>query len=139
MAVIIDTGFLIALRNRGDAHHSRANAVAAQIWDGRHGRAVISDYIVAEVLNFMSRGQARAERVRQMLDEMLGRTEDAWLDLLRIDPETFDASVRLFEGLGMKRGFSFTDCSSVVLARALNAEGVASFDAGFDGVLARLS
>lgn len=138
MVVILDTGFFLALRNDRDPFHARALSISKHLLSGEHGRPVVSDYVLAEVLNYLSSRATPAHRIRKTLDELLGRGPEGWIHLVRIEPEMFDAAVALFERLGVPRGLSFTDCSSIVLARALRTSLIASFDSGFDGILARL-
>ena len=139
IVILLDTGFFLALRNDRDPFHARAVVIGQEIMGGQHGRPVVSDYIFAEVLNFLSGRQTPEHRFRQVIDELLGRGGHPWVHLVRVGPEMFDAAVALFEKLGPARGLSFTDCSSIVLARGLGTSLIASFDSGFDGVLDRLS
>jgi predicted nucleic acid-binding protein len=138
MTVLIDSGFLVALHSGTDPHHRRAKLLAQEIMAGRYGQPVISDYLVAELLNYASRKFRFADQIVRMVDEVLGRGREPWLDIAWIDRELFERTVDLYGLLGLERGLSFTDCSSVALARAASISHFASFDGGFDGILARL-
>lgn len=139
MTVILDTGFLLALHNEHDPHYPRACEIAREIMEGAHGQPVVSDYVVAEALNYVTGRSWPAGRSRVLLADLLGRGEEPWMGLVKVDSEVFEAAVRLFEAVGVEKGLSFTDCSSIVLAKSLKAELIASFDSDFDGVLPRLS
>ncbi len=139
MTILLDTGFLLALHNPRDPLHARAKELSDSIMRGQHGRPLISDYIAAEALNYAVRRAWPREAISRLLRELLGRSDEPWMDLLKIDLEIFEAATAIFEGIGLDKGLSFTDCSSIALAKAMRTSLIASFDGGFDGLLSRLS
>ncbi|HKZ59810.1 MAG TPA: PIN domain-containing protein [Candidatus Thermoplasmatota archaeon] len=139
LTLLLDAGYLIALHSEGDANHKRARALFPEIVGGIHGRPYISDYLVAEVLNFFSRKTRSARNLEHLLDEILGRNVEPWFEIIWMDQEVFAHALDLYAVLGVGRGLSFTDCTSVALAKAERIEQIVSFDKGFDGILTRLA
>ena len=57
MTVLVDTDWIVAFLHRADGRHSDAQKVAPQVFAGRWGAALITDYIVDEALTLlMARG-----------------------------------------------------------------------------------
>ncbi|HEX9710071.1 MAG TPA: PIN domain-containing protein [Candidatus Thermoplasmatota archaeon] len=139
MPILIDTGFFLALRYARDPKHERAEWLAEAIYRGEHGRPFVSEYIAAEILNFATRKLRSPDDAIAMMDELLGRGPAPWLGMAKVDDEAFTATCEVYAALGARKGLSFTDCSTLVLARRMGISTIASFDTGFDGLIERLS
>lgn len=138
MVVVLDTSVLVAKHHLGDAHRDRALELMGEILDRKYGMLVVSDLVLTEAVNY-SMGRARSCSVaKDLLRDVLGRGGPRWVVLHNVNETLFERSVQLCLEIGASRGLSFTDCTTVVLARALKAEAIASFDSGFDGVARRI-
>ncbi len=138
MAIVVDTNILIAKHSLKDEKRERALEIVADIVEGVHGTPYVSDYVLAEAVNYAV-GRARTSRMAfEILEDVLGASGPRWLVLLHIDEGNFAESVTFFRTTGAARGLSLTDCTSVVLAGKYRATRIASFDGGFDGLTERV-
>ena len=139
MSVLVDTSFYVALRQSQDPFHRPAVRLADEILRGAHGQTLITDYIVAEILNFASSRIRTPAILQSMLAELTGKATERWVNLTFVDQESFAVAAALYSTLGVRKGLSFTDCTTLAVARRLHVDLLASFDAGFDGLMNRLS
>src|SRR3970282_2617524 len=121
-------GHPIAVHAEGEGNDKRARALFHEIVGGIHGRPYISDYLVAEVLNFFSRKTRSARNLEHLLDEILGRNVQPWFEIIWMDQEVFAHALDLYAVLGVGRGLSFSDCTSVALAKSERVEKNRCFD-----------
>ena len=126
MGIFLDTSFLVALANADDEKHKSAQSVKARIASKELGQPYISDYIFDELVTFLKARQVRPEKVEEFGDSLL---EDESIKLLKVDSAVFLRSWELFK---KSAGLSFTDCTSIVLAREFGIKNIASFDSDFD-------
>jgi len=108
--ILADTGYLIALANPDDQHHARALVWAACLSDP----ILVTEYVVWEFVNFLSRPQHRATA-----HAMVGlvRAESVWV---AASPEWLEAGLALHRSRPDK-AWSLTDCISF---RVMHDRGV---------------
>ena len=139
MAIVVDTGVLIAKHSRKDPNRVRAMEIVGEILEGIHGTPYISDHLLGEAVNYAI-GRAKTPRMAMdILDDVLGSKGPRWLVMVQVDDQMFADAIAFFRATGSERGLSMTDCTSVVVARRFRAKRIASFDGGFDGFLERVS
>lgn len=127
----------MAIYSTQDAFHQKAAKALPQLQRGKHGKLFVSDYVLAETLNFFvarSRDPSFADRVAT---DLLGETSAKWLQVIRVDGPMWTAAREKFRAL-CKAGLSFTDCTSIAAVELLGLDGIVSFDGGFDGLVTRL-
>jgi predicted nucleic acid-binding protein len=132
LSVFVDTGILVAYANADDPRHGEAAEVVEAILGGAHGDAFTSDFVLAEAFNFI-RQRVRSASVAKALDgDVFGRpaTRPVVRDVLRVHG-TIYAEARQHYLARWAAGLSFTDWTTVVLARHRGIATVATFDAGF--------
>jgi len=126
--VFVDTGGWYAVVSQDDRHHAAATRYhQQQIQNG--ARLLTSDYILDETLTRLRYDFGHAVAVtfyRQIMQAL----EQGLLTLLRVDEPTWTAAVELFQQYADQR-FSFTDCTSFVLAQTHRADEVFGFDQHF--------
>lgn len=134
MAVFVDTGVFVALRNADDEFHGRSTELMRQALKGGFGRLFTSDYVVDEAIT-----TALVRTRRHDLAVDLGRyiLESPRITKLQIDDDTFDKSWEKFKLLKDKP-LSFTDCTTLVIIENKRIKQVLSFDSGFDGMVPRI-
>lgn len=140
MPIVLDTSVFYALRNPDDSNHANARDIMVRVVEGRHGTPVTSDYVLDETLTLLQK-RSRDPTACRELAGMLGALPDAkrkpLIQLMTpTEPDRTAATRLFFERFDRK--LSFTDCILIQLARNLNAP-IASFDAGFDGLVERVS
>jgi uncharacterized protein len=126
--VFVDTGGWYAVASRDDRYHLPATQYYRDLLDAG-GHLLTSDYVLGETLTRLryDAGHAvaltfweRAQQAQQM----------GYLTLLRVDEATWNAAISIFFQY-QDQAFSFTDCTSFVLAQAHQADEVFGFDAHF--------
>jgi uncharacterized protein len=120
-----DTFYWVALLNPRDAFHAAVMSYSATLGTAR---VVATDEVFTEVLNYWSgagpywRGLAAAQ-VRDLRN-------DPAIDILPQTRAGFDAAMALYEARPDK-GYSLTDCRSLVALRALGVTEVLTNDHHF--------
>ena len=120
--IFVDTGAWFALLIVDDPDHR-----AAQRWYDRNSTSLITtDYVIDELLTLVrTRVDSRRsiEIGRIILSEAIG-------DILRVEPEDFQAAWQVFSRFGDKQ-WSFTDCVSRVVMERLQITTAFVFDEHF--------
>lgn len=128
MSVILDTSFLIAVNNAKDINHINAQSLKLRFKNKELGQVFISDYIFDEFVTFLMAKSFPANTIKEIGDTLLSEES---IKLLKIDTEIFLQSWGLFKKLN---SLSFTDCTTITLAKEVGIMNVASFDSDFDKV-----
>jgi len=122
MTVFIDASFLIALFNKDDEFHQRAEETAEKL-ETDLVRFITSDIVVAETVNviFRLKGPVLAEK-------FLGIFKKSKIEEFFVPPEIFTkAYARLFSQKS-KRGLNFFDCLHLETAEFLSIKTILTFD-----------
>ena len=123
--VFVDTAYYIALLVINDDLHDRALSYVA--FD--RFEAVTTDAIFVEVLaSFSNRGQHFRALGLALIDEMRA---DPSVTIVRQTPELFDAGIELYRERPDK-GYSLTDCMSMLVCRQLGIVEVLTHDRHFE-------
>ena len=129
---------LIGYASSADSRHKRSVELTDDVARGTYGRAFVTDYVLAEVLNYAV-SRSRNPRVpEQIAADLLGEQGEPWLDFVRIDDQTWRAARDRFRLLSLA-GLSFTDCTSIAFVDRHRLDGILSFDSGFDRAIPRMS
>jgi len=124
--IYIDAGAWIGLAVRRDAHHP-----AAQRFFEEHlaDQFVTSNLVLAEIFTFCRyrRHNREARQIHALMQqtEQQGRLEVVW-----VTREIHESAWEIYDRYD-DQAFSFTDCSSFVIARRENVDFVFGFDADF--------
>ena len=134
MAIFIDTGIFVALRNADDEYHERSKHLMKRALKGEFGGIYTSDYVIDEAIT-----TALFRTGRHDLAVDIGKyiIESPRIRKLAIDREVFESAWEIFKTL-KDRPMSFTDCTSLVLIKMRNIKQIMSFDSGFDGLIPRV-
>jgi len=139
VSIFLDTGVLVAFANPEDANDRAGVDIMRGVADRRWGDTYTSDYVLDEAVTVTRRRTRRPERAIHVGRLILGSAEMGWtMGLLFVSPRVFLKSWALFARLS-SRGLSFTDCTSICLVREPRLDAIASFDSGFDGLVARVA
>ena len=117
--LLVDTGGWIAHLDRKEKDHARMVAALKSF----QGRLVTSDYVFDESVTLCVAHMGHAAATR--LGDSLLSAEMA--DLVHVSPDNLRAAWKLFRARPDK-DYSFTDCTSFVLMRALGIEEAATLD-----------
>lgn len=138
MTVLVDTGVLYADHDADAARHEAASDALNAVYDGQLGLPYVSDYIYDEAVTLtLTRSESFGAAKR--LGERL-RGADPYpqtFELLRVSAAAFADAVDVFERYDDQR-LSFTDATTITLARRHSVDDVLSFDDDFDGLVSRV-
>ena len=134
MAVFIDTGIFVALRNADDELHIRSKELMKRALKGEFGRIYTSDYIIDEAVI-----TALVRTRRHDLAVDLGKyiIESPRTTKLWTTKDTFDAAWEKFKSF-KDRPLTFSDCVSLTLMEKYRIKQLISFDSGSDGLIQRI-
>jgi predicted nucleic acid-binding protein len=137
VSVFVDTGVFYAHHDRDTERHERAAAAMKAVSNGRYGRPYTSDYVYDETVT-LTLGRTDHDAAARVGDRILGRGDfPAVTDPLFVDRAAFDDAIAVFDRYD-DQTLSFTDATTVALARANDIDHILSFDDDFDGIVDRL-
>jgi len=139
MSVLLDTSFVIALRNQRDEHHARAAALFKELLEHRHGHMHATNLVFSEtVTTAFARTRRHSSAVAAGEVFLL---QHGGRPLVRMHHLTGPQLLSAWDEFRRYRDkkLSMVDWTSVVVARELEVDHVLSFDEEFDGILPRLS
>jgi predicted nucleic acid-binding protein len=139
VSILIDTGVWFGKLHGRDEHHEDAQSIVAACLDGEHGSVFTTTDIVDEafaLVRHRARGNGRG-MVRDLAG-YTGFTEDrpTIATVIDTDRRCQQEAWPVFERHYEDKGLSFTDCTSLVAIRRRGIDAIASFDDGFDGLVA---
>ncbi|MFQ6075103.1 MAG: type II toxin-antitoxin system VapC family toxin [Candidatus Bathyarchaeia archaeon] len=134
MAVFVDTGLFVALRNADDEYHERSKGLMRRALKGEFGRVYTSYYVIDEAI---TTALVRTRRHDLAVDVGEYIIESPRIVKLRVTKDVFKSAWETFKTL-KDRPMSFTDCVSLSLIENNKIKQVMSFDSGFDGLILRI-
>jgi len=134
VAVFIDTGVFVALRNADDEFHVRSKELMRRALKGDFGRIFTSDYVVDEAV---TTALVRTRRHDLAVDVGNYILESPRIFKLWTTKDVFDRAWKRFKTFE-DRPMSFSDCVSVAHIEKNGIRQIISFDSGFDGLIQRL-
>ncbi|MDE1822359.1 MAG: type II toxin-antitoxin system VapC family toxin [Euryarchaeota archaeon] len=124
--IFVDTGAFFALTVPDDVHHAEAERMRREILAGRHGRMLTSDQVLGESYTIL-RFRRGVGAVRALVE---GIRSSRSLEVVHLSEADHQASLDLMLGHPDKE-WSFVDCTSFVLMRALKVSSAFTFDRNF--------
>jgi predicted nucleic acid-binding protein len=118
-----DTSYFLAILNSDDAAHQRAQRWTLE----RSGRLVTTQWVLAEVGNFLS-----AAHLRRLFPSLLeSLNADASVNIIAANSDSFDAGTRLYVERPDK-DWSLTDCISFDVMRRMGIQSALTGDHHFE-------
>jgi predicted nucleic acid-binding protein len=134
MAIFIDTGVFVALRNADDEFHTRGKELMKRALKCEFGRAFTSDYVLDEAI---TTALVRTKRHDLAVDIGKYIIESQRITKLYATEEIAAMAWKKFQKFKDKP-LSFTDCVSLGLMEKNRIEQIMSFDSGFNGLTKRI-
>jgi len=134
LAVFIDTGIFVALRNADDEHHIRSKQLIKKALKGEFGRVYTSDYVIDEAI---TTALVRTRRHDLAVDIGKYIIESPRITKLWTTKDIFDTAWQKFKTF-KDQPLSFSDCVSLALTEKNRIKQIISFDSGFDGLIQRI-
>ncbi len=129
MSVLIDSGVWIAFYNTRDQYYEKAVILMKEIDSGSHDGLFSTDYIMDESVNYCLTKYSPDKSL--FVGEAIMNTTE----MIKINQDVFYKSWDLFkqdkQTKSNSKFLSFTDCTSIVAAKLLNINYIATFDSGF--------
>lgn len=107
--VFADTAAWLALINKSDTLHAKAGKIRKSLLHD-NTRLIVTDYVIVEIANALSRVPFRAVAVR--LIDSIKTSRD--IEIIDVDKEVYDRAWSLYSQR-VDKEWSFTDCASFVV------------------------
>ena len=124
--VFVDTSAWLALINKTDHRHHKARKVRDDLQE-QHSRLVLTDYILLETANALSRIPFRKAAVQ--LISFIRASED--IQKIEIDKALFQKAWGLYSER-LDKEWSLTDCASFVVMKGMGLTDAFSSDHHFE-------
>jgi len=134
MAIFIDTGVFVALRNADDELHLKSKELMKRALKAEFGRIYTSDYIIDEAV---TTALVRTRRLDLAIDIGKYIIESPRIIKLWTTKEIFELAWQKFKTFKDKP-LSFTDCTTLAHIQKNQIKQILSFDSGFDGLVQRI-
>jgi uncharacterized protein len=125
--IFADTFYWVALLNPRDAFHSQAIAITAKIGSTK---IITTDEVLTEVLNFLSESGANLRKRAVNVTRQLLNADSEKVTILSQSHATFLSGLELYQQR-LDKGYSLTDCISMVIMKKMNINRILTHDHHF--------
>ncbi len=139
LGVILDTGFLYALRKKKDRNHALAAKALKEIDWKSEGPAITSDLVVNETYTLMNLRSGGNPTALESLNQLFWGGDLFFLIITQFREDYRNIADVLKKFTDPKRVLSFVDASLIYLANKFNYSTIFTFDSHFDGILTTYS
>lgn len=122
--LFVDTSYWIAQFDARDQLHSKALEIEAQL---RNDRLFTSELVLTEFLNYFSGGRQTRQEASRVMQAILQASE---VQIVWQSQALFMAGLNLYESR-LDKGYSLTDCISMVVMRQEGVQEVLTHDRHF--------
>lgn len=132
MVVLLDTGFILATRNKDDINHEKAKQLMKECLSGKFGQILVPNLVFTETATLTL---MRTHNIRLIID--IGRfiLDSPRIKMIHLSETEFFEAWELFLKY-LDQELSFTDCSLIALSKLFEKDAyVATFDAQFKGLV----
>jgi predicted nucleic acid-binding protein len=130
MLVFVDTSAWVALGLRKDkASHARATSFLAKLKE-EGAVMVTSDYVLDETFTVLMSRKVELDRIVLFKKTLETNVQAGTLRLVNVDDDIFKHAWAEFRRY-YKHAVSFTDCTSYLIAKRIQADCIFSFDEHF--------
>ncbi|MBD3194416.1 MAG: PIN domain-containing protein [Candidatus Lokiarchaeota archaeon] len=136
--ILLDTGFLFALKSEKDKRHIRANQILDLLLEKYNEPKLIPYLILNETITLaISRYNGNMDYVKNYYSLFWG--DECFFKIIKIEQEAYQQIYKILEKYcNKKRKLSFTDASLIYLYKELHAKYIVSFDGHFDNIVNRV-
>ncbi len=138
MGILLDTGFIYALKDKNDPYHLQAIKMFKTInWDDL-SPVITNNLVINEVISLAVYRSLGNKKILEALRNLIWGTEN-FFRVLEIPFRDYEEiSKILFQYISPKKLLSFVDASLIFSAKILKYNHIISFDSHFDGILTRI-
>ena len=123
--IFLDTSYLVALADRDSDLHQRAEAFSQQL--GAFA-VVTSEMVLTELLNYFCERGAYFRQIAVQLTSDL--RDDRLIEIVPQTPELFEQAFKFYQER-MDKGYSLTDCASMLTMQERKIKDVLTHDKHF--------
>lgn len=143
MAILMDSGFFLALCHPKDKDHNDARRLFFEMAEGQHGLLFTTPYVISESATLMLvRTENNTALLQDFYDLLYGPEK-----CIRILPWKEDLEQRIWtfffainrKAENRKEWLSFVDCSNIILAQEHNIPQIVAYDGHFSPFLHNLA
>jgi predicted nucleic acid-binding protein len=131
VAVFLDTGFLLALKNKNDKNFKNAQSWMRRFLKNEFGQIFTSTFVFNELVTLALVKIKRADFAINLGEYLLKSQK---IRIINFTDRDFHNAWENFQKYKEKR-LSFTDCSILVQCERLNCSFLATFDNHFKGLI----
>jgi len=138
LGILLDTGFIYALKDENDPYHLQAIKIFKTInWD-ELSPVITNNLVINEVITLAVYRSLGNKKILEALKNLIWGTEK-FFRVLEVPFEDYEEiSKILLQYISSKKLISFVDASLIFSAKILKYDQIISFDSHFDGILTRI-
>ena len=131
MVVLLDTGFILAVRNKDDMNHETAKRLMGDCLSGKFGQILVLNLVFNETATLTLMRTHNIQLIKDIGRYILDSPRIKMIHLSEIEfLETWELFLKYFD-----QELSFTDCSLITLSTLFEQEAlIATFDSQFKGL-----
>jgi predicted nucleic acid-binding protein len=135
MTALVDTGVFFAFYSLRDEHHLDSLALVVHLLENKWGRGYVTAHILDETLTLL-KYRVSWEAARAFIEAFV---ESGAVGVLLLDEEAEREALTLFRRHADRKGFSYTDATTVVALRRFRLGFLLTFDTrSFSGLAGRI-
>ncbi len=134
MAILFDTGYLLAFYNTKDVNHSKVAESYKALVEGEYGIPILLDYVFDELVTLIQVRTKRNDLATEIGRLILEDTKE-FVQFVKVGQRDFEGGWRLFQEQTGSKFLSFTDCVLIAYAGSNNISKVAGLDNQFRSFL----
>lgn len=139
MGIILDSGFLFALKVKQDERHSLSVKIFDETEWEKYEPIITTSLVVAEVYTLVN-VRTKSDRNSVEKIEQLFWGNEIFFEVIDLNTQDFrEISKVLIKYSDVDRNLSFTDASLIYIAFKFEYFTIISFDSHFDGIITRIS
>lgn len=132
MKLFLDTSGLLAIFDRSDKNHQKAEKYWRGIFERRREKRelIISDYIIDETITRIRR-EIHHTKALEVFNILIALIDKSVIRMIWVNNEYFFKAKDIFEQYNDQE-FSFTDCTSFAICKDLEIQSAFTLDKDFE-------
>jgi predicted nucleic acid-binding protein len=139
MGIILDSGFLFALKFKQDNRHSLSLKIFNETEWEKYEPIITTNLVVEEVYTLVNVWTKSDLNSLEKIEQLFWGNEN-FFEIMELNAQEFQEIGKfLMKYSNKNRNLSFTDASLIYLAFKFEYFTIISFDSHFDGIITRIS